>query len=225
MALTDNLIEHWSLNNTRNGSSGAINLTAVGSGGADEAAGVLGRCFSYPGTSGRYDQFTYNSAIPEGTIAFCWKSQGDGSGAFHRVINKTQVGVTEQLGIGFNNRGRRPALNIADTSIIAEASDVLARDVWYRHVITWNGSVVKWYIDGVEAYSVNSTVGIAANTQPFTLGGWGGNGTQQGNGDLDEVIFLARAWSAAEVAQYYNSGALLEYPFVPLVSSGFLNFF
>ena len=53
MALVDNLIEHWSLDNTLNGSLGAINLTAVGTA-FSYGTGVLGQDLVAPGVAGRY---------------------------------------------------------------------------------------------------------------------------------------------------------------------------
>lgn len=210
--LTSDLLEHWSFPGLT-GSLGAYTLTQVGGGGSSTANGVIGNCFSYPGTNGRYDQFTYNSAIPRGSVSFWYKSQGNGSGDFHRVVSKVQVGVTEQLGIGFANVGRSPLLALADSVVIdSRPAQPLDRDTWYHHVITWNGSVAKWYINGKEAYSATTSLSVLSNTQPFTVGGWGGNSTQQGDGDIDELSFYLRDLTPFDVVRLYNNGYGYIYP-------------
>lgn len=210
--LTSDLLEHWSLNGTRSGSLNSITISAVSSGASTENNGVIGSCFSYNAAVGVHDQFTYNSAIPRGSISFWYRGQGDGPGTAHRVIGKTEVSVTDILNILFGNHGRRPYLEIQDIVLVNETVDVMTRDLWYHHVITWNGSVVKWYINGVERYSVTSSVSIAANTTPFTIGGWTGNSTQQCNGDIDELSFYLRDLTPFDVARLYNNGYGYIYP-------------
>lgn len=212
MALVDNLLEHWSLDSILTGSSGALNLTQVGTAFSYTAA-ILSNGIVGAGASGRYLTYTYNSAIPAGTVAFWYKATGDGTGSFHRIWSKTTVGVSDRLVVALNNYGRRPSLTIQDTTIVNEASDTLTRDVWYSHVITWDGSTVKWYINGVETYSVSSSVGVTASTTVFALLGWAGNTSQQPAGVLDEPAMWLRALTASEVTSWHNAGAGLAYPF------------
>ncbi len=212
MALVDNLIENWTLDSTRSGSLGSITLTA-NSGGGSFVSSKINNGISFPGTANVYERFTYNTAIPAGTIAFWHKTTANGTGNFHRTFAKTQVGVTDVIVIGFNNYGRRPSLNIQDTSIILEASDVLTRDTMYHHAITWNGTTVKWYINGTESYSVSSTKTVQSNTNQYTIGGWSGNSNQQGVCEMDEIGMWSRALTSTEVSQLYNGGNGLQYPF------------
>jgi len=212
MALVDNLLEYWTLDNTRNGTLGAINMSTTGTP-AGFTSAIISDGLIFPGVSGRFNTFSYNTAVPAGTIAFWYKSTGDGTGSFHRVIAKTQVGVTDRIVIGFNNYGRRPSFNLSDTSIVLEGSDVSTRDVWYHHVITWNGTSIIWYINGVAAYTVSSSLTLLSNSTAFTVGGWSGNSTQQPAGVIDEMGFWLRALTSGEAAQLYNGGAGLTYPF------------
>lgn len=213
MALVDNLIEHWSLDNTLNGSLGAINLTAVGTA-FSYGTGVLGQDLVAPGVAGRYKTFPYNSALTAGTIAFSYKATGDGTGGFHRIIGKTQVGVTDVLNIGLENFGRQPVFVLSDTQLIRPAVDTFTRGTWYNHVITWNGTTAIWYVNGTSSFSAASTDALDANTTVFTICGWAGNTTQQPAGEIDHIAIWSRALSSTEVTQWNNGNSLLAYPFV-----------
>lgn len=212
MALVDNLYEHWALESALTGSKAVVNLTQVGSAFSYTTA-IVGNGIVGAGASGRYLTFPYNTAIPAGTISFWYKTTGDGTGSFHRTFAKTQVGVTDVCVIGFTNYGRRPYLLIGDTVIISEASDTLTRDTWYHHAITWNGSTIIWYVNGVATYTVSSTKTVASNTTVWSLLGWNGNSTQQPAAVMDEPGLWLRALTATEVGQLYNAGAGLAYPF------------
>lgn len=214
MSLLNGLIEHWSVDNTLNGSLGAINLTAVGTA-FPYVTGVRGQALQAPGVSGRFKQFNYNSALAAGTIAFSYKSTGDGTGGFHRIFGKTQVSVTDVLNIGFANFGRQPVLVLSDDVIYQPNTDVFTRNVNYNHVITWNGSNIIWYVDGVVLNNTAGAQGLDANTTPITLCGWSGNTTQQSQGEMDHMAMWSRALSASEVTIWNNGGALLPFPFSP----------
>lgn len=220
MSLLTGLIEHWSLDNTLNGSLGAINLTAVGTAFSYTAA-VLNDGLLAPGVAGRYKQFTYSGALSSGSIAFSYKSTGDGTGNFHRIFGKTQVGATDVLNIGMENFGRQPTLVMSDDTIYRPLVDTFTRDVNYNHVITWNGSNIIWYVNGTVLNNTAGAQGLDANAALMTLCGWNGNATQQSSGVMDHVAFWSRALSSTEVTQWNNGGALLPYPFT-IVSNGFL---
>lgn len=222
MALVDNLLDYWQLDNDRLAEV-SLNMSVVGTD-PGFTTGVINQGLNFPGVSGRYSTFTYNSAVSAGTIAFWYKSTGNGTGTFHRIISKTQVGLSDVIVIALNNNGKRPSLVIHDVSIISEASDVLTQNVWYHHVITWNGTVAKWYINGSESYSVSTTQTVASNTTAYAVGGWGGNSTQQPQGVIDEIGYWLRAITATEASQLYNSGAGYPYPFVSLVKAHSLFF-
>lgn len=212
MALTDNLLEYWTLDSTRNGSLGAINMSITGAD-AGYTAAVVSNGLVFPGTSGRFSTYTYNSAIPAGSVAFWYKSTGDGSGTAHRVIGKTQVSVTDVFGVYFRNRGRQPYLAIFDTEIVNETTDTLARDTWYHHAVTWDGTTARWYINATETYTVSTDKTVQANSSAsWTIGGWSGNSTQQPAGVFDEYGCWLRAITSIEVGQLYNGGAGLAYP-------------
>ena len=70
-------------------------------------------------------------------------------------------------------------------------------------VVTYDGSKVRWYVDG--ALTATSAAHFPANNgkQPLTLG----EGNEYGNDGLDEVALYGSALSAARVAAHYAAGA------------------
>lgn len=74
-------------------------------------------------------------------------------------------------------------------------------------VVTYDGSVVRFYRNGVPIGSVLVTVAIKANANPLRLGDSlvGTSETNFLGGGLDEVAIYNQALSAATVAAHYQA--------------------
>ena len=82
----------------------------------------------------------------------------------------------------------------------------LALNTWYHVAGTWDGSVVKIYLNGVLDASPTARAGpIGTDTRPVYLGGRTGN-TDTLNGVLDDVRLYNRALSAADINMVYQGG-------------------
>jgi len=212
MSLTTNLIEYWTLDSTLNGSLGSINLGQTGSSAGYET-GIIGNAMRYNGATGVFNTISHTSALAAGTVNLWFYRIGNGSGPFWRIFCKTQVGVTDALLFGTTNQGRRLQVMIADTSIYVEGVDQFSDTTWYMLTLTWDGSNIITYVNASSVNNTASAVTVAANAQPYTIGGWSGNTSQQSNCRIDEVGFWSRALSGAEISQLYNAGAGIQYPF------------
>ena len=79
----------------------------------------------------------------------------------------------------------------------------VAADTWYHVAVTYNGSFVRMYIDGVEVMSAARTGSIDVNSETLHLGAsFGGNPPYPLDGALDEIRFWNRALSINEIQQY-----------------------
>jgi hypothetical protein len=74
--------------------------------------------------------------------------------------------------------------------------------------ITYNGSLVKFYKDGILTGTVVQTVSGAGNAQPFSIGRVGGYAASgYFYGAVDEALIVNRSLSADEIYQLYLGGA------------------
>lgn len=211
MALNTNVLEYWKLDSSR---SGSISLSLVSTGSPYSfTTGKINQGIAYTGAIGRFDTFTYNSAIPVGSISLWYKPVGNGSGSAHRLLGKTEVGVTDILGIFSTNTGKRLQFSLSDITIYTDGSDRFTVGVWYHIVVTWDGVNVIGYVNGTQVFSVASTRVVNANTAAWTVGGWNGNSTQQPDCILDEIGLWTQALSPADITTLYNGGNGLAYAF------------
>lgn len=94
---------------------------------------------------------------------------------------------------------------------------------WYHVAVVYDGSLVgnaarlKVWVDNVAktlTVSAGSVIAAIRNgTASLIMGRFGGTLTRYLNGDMDEVGLWNRALTSTEVAQLYNSGEPLAYPF------------
>lgn len=100
---------------------------------------------------------------------------------------------------------------------------------WVHVVATRNGTTNKIYINGVsDTLAANTT--NAGNIDYSTGNLWLGqrNGGLRFNGSLDEIGLWNRELSAAEVAELYNGGTGIQYPFSTVmapITTPFFRFF
>lgn len=218
MALTDNLIEYWKLDSTLNGSLGSINLGQTGVSAGYEA-GKIGNAMRYNSTSNVFNTIAHTNVLGAGTVNFWFYRIGTGSGTSWRMFAKTQVGVTDVVGILFQNDGKRMNVFMADANVYTASADQFADSTWYMVTLTWNGTNIISYVNGAQVNSTASASTVASNAQPYTIGGWDGNNNQQANGRVDEFGFWSRALTSTEITQLYSGGAGLTYPLIPVSST------
>ncbi|AEJ02115.1 LamG domain protein jellyroll fold domain protein [Nitrosomonas sp. Is79A3] len=87
----------------------------------------------------------------------------------------------------------------------------LQEHTWYHLVTTYDGSVVKVYLNGQLDASSPLTGEIEINDKPAAIGAFGftngGPTFDYFNGTIDEVQIFNRALSASEIAAAYNAGS------------------
>ncbi len=82
-------------------------------------------------------------------------------------------------------------------------------DIKWRHIVfSYDGAVLRVYVNGVLSNSANSTLGVGSPASYSTsIGGMGvAPGTYTFNGKIDDVRLYNRALSATEAKQLYNLG-------------------
>jgi Concanavalin A-like lectin/glucanases superfamily len=102
--------------------------------------------------------------------------------------------------------------NSADDDIVSVSAPVGA-SAWHRVLVTRLGANISVYVDG--GTPATGTIVGTPNTgaATFRLGSLGTGTSYHMDGATDDVIIVkGRVWSAAEIAEDYNSGAGVAYP-------------
>jgi len=88
--------------------------------------------------------------------------------------------------------------------------------VWYHVAVTYNAGSIKFYLDGTQLGSTQSSTytTIPTTTQNYFVGRRNDNGNML-DGVIDEMGVWDRALSDSEIAELYNGGDGLTYPFTP----------
>lgn len=78
---------------------------------------------------------------------------------------------------------------------------------WHHIIGTYDGSIIKIYLDGVQQDSRPRTGAISTNNSALNIG-CANSGAYFWNGRIDEVAVFNRALTATEVSDIYKRGAL-----------------
>ena len=222
MALTDNLISYWKLDEASgnatdsHGSNTLSDNNSVGTG-----TGIINGARDFESGSSQYLSHADNSdlSVTDQDFTFAaWIKLESNAGPVQTIISKGEVasgeyvlGVSEATDLqayiqvysaGFTHGSQR-----------ALTFGVLATGVWY-FVVGWHDAV-----NNILGISVNDT----ADTGAYSTGSYDGTGIfhigsfeNYGNffdGLIDEVGFWKRVLTSGERTQLYNAGAGLAYPF------------
>lgn len=233
MALTDNLVAYWKLDETsgtRSDSHGTNHLTdnnTVGS-----ATGKINNGADFEDTNNEYLSIVDASQsgldpVQDGSMSFSWWMQPESHPTNAYIFNKltSQAGPYRIILVG--NSGSEYILfgwhNAANTGVNRRqtANDIAPIGEMHHWVVTMDFSQgaagLKMYKDGtLLTTSVTNDDGgeAAGNGEKFTIGCANADGSPTAffDGIIDEVgIWNGKILSQAEVTSLYNGGAGLAY--------------
>lgn len=89
---------------------------------------------------------------------------------------------------------------------IALGTTTLVAGVWYHLALTYDGSAVKVYCNGVEEDSTSTSGNMSSTTAPVRIGaGSGGSGTEEPfDGDIGHCAIWDKGLSAGEIKSLFN---------------------
>lgn len=173
-------------------------------GNAGFTAGMVGNAFSFDG-NGDYVQVAAPSGLPVGNAArtvelwFRAPATPGESGLF-------QYGTagTGQM-FGLITSGNAPGrLYFYGHSADVPANTVIQPNTWYHGAVTYDGTTVKVYVNGVLENSAVIGLNTVLNASGITIGHRAGDSFW--TGQLDEPTIYSRALSDAEIQAIYNAG-------------------
>jgi len=84
------------------------------------------------------------------------------------------------------------------------SSRVITKGVWHNIAMTYDGSMTKLYLDGVEVASEIASGQLSENSSYLYIGSYSGN-TYSFNGIIDDVMIYEHALSADDIENYYTT--------------------
>jgi hypothetical protein len=217
MALTDNIVAYWKLNN--NGSGGVSLVDSTGNGNT-----LINNGGVTLDPNGIIDQAAYinnlsGNALPSSTLI---TSSTPLTYAAWFQSSLGQTGAWGGVSTGYPNGFRTLAIDgdfsfqAPDQSIISTSGGTYNDANWHYVVGVADGSDIYLYVDGsLVASSSNSST---ASSAYLDIGGELGQG--YGSSNMDEIGVWSRALSPSEIYSLYNNGLGNTYPFVSLYFSG-----
>lgn len=211
MALIDNLVSYYKfdINSATQVDSHGSNDGTV-NGATFTGSGKINGAYSFDGSNDdisftandRTSNFTYN----------LWAKKNNG---WHSQAGKnTFLEHTESntgILIGYHSEPGKPSVYVWDGSSwnILVKSTTTTSDAWHMYTLTYDGTIVRYYIDGTEVDTWTGTPRTGL-TAAFRIGRYAGQYTES---TIDEFGLWDEAKSSNEVTELYNSGAGLQYPF------------
>ena len=165
-----------------------------------------GACLSFDGST-QYVNVSTNPIFNVSEITISSWVISDITNAFRTAVSRYDDASPQSgnwmLGHGGTLSKYRFLIRIGSTNYLAESGDGFSTGSWHHLVGTYNGFVIKLYIDGIERASTTIAGSLSSNAINIRIGNRFGN-TQYWDGKIDEVRIYNRALSATEILNHYN---------------------
>jgi hypothetical protein len=235
MAIIDNLISYWALDEssagagavTRNDSHASNNLSDTNT--TASGTGIISNGADFEASNSEYLSITDASqsgldvtgdmsismwlkveSAPSNTEWTLLAKHGGTNATRSYLFRYKDTSGTKALSMRVSSDGT--STNQTESTVNTDLSTA----TWKHVVMTYTASAgeVRFYVDGsqVGATQTGARTSIYNGTAYFSLGA-SANGTDNFDGLMDEVGIWDRVLTGAEITSLYNSGAGLAYPF------------
>ncbi len=226
MALTDNLVSYWKLDESSGNASDSVGSNTLTNSNVTYTTGIINNGALFDSTSDflQIADGTQAGLDITGDLSYgCWinSSSLPASGAYQFILSKwASAGNQRGLHIYYYNNGGtlQFVIDLSNDGATADSKSfnyTLTTSTWYHIVFTFTAATSKYnlYINNsAQSEQTGSKTSIYNNTVPFSLGNEPSD-TKNWKGTIDEVGIWSRALSSTEVTELYNSGSGIQYPF------------
>lgn len=221
MALTDNIINYWKLDESSGNAADSVGTLTLTNSSATYGAALINNGFIGGGV-GTLRNSASNTSLGTATAwtlnGWIWMSTTpSGANDFLVSIGDTTNQLTYNMYYresgGLSLRGERVRDGVAVD--LASFTTTLSTSVWHMVTLTYNTSQIELFLDATSVATAASTGSGSAGTTAGTGIGCTAGGAQpiRTNVKVDEFGIWTRQLSGAEITSLYNSGAGLQYPF------------
>jgi hypothetical protein len=221
MALSDNLVSYFKFDNNVTDEVGSNSLTTTS--GTSYVTGLLGDAirFTTTGYSNKTSASGFNTGTGPISFSFWIKATSwaaSGAGYWVMVVGNGSNTNDYVLAVSSGTSTSQMRVIIGNGSSTSTSGDVncsLSGSAWTHVVVTRDGTAWQVYRNGSAlssgTYSTNRTA--TASNRLQVRGGLNNGDPPNVQQDIDEVGIWNRVITADEVAELYNGGAGLAYPF------------
>ena len=189
---------------------GLANVAVSNNGATVNTAGKIGSCYSFSGNS-LYGDWSEINTLTQ-ISGCCWVYLNNLSSAQYFFHLGGQSSYPCKFSLDYEGSIR---FQINGTEYISGIT--LTTGIWYHLAITWNGTMAKLYVNGIESYSKSATGSFSASNH-FAIGartnGTAGNTFAYAitnGGKLNDIRLYDHALSPREVKEI-SKGLVLHYP-------------
>ena len=208
MALSDNLISWWKLNESSGNASDSVGSNTLTNSGVTYSSAKKNNGAVFNGSTSTYLEKTNVTAVTAFSFSF-WINVSTWN-AVNAIIDKVPAASGYRIWGGTTWSGLLLTVNGTNWAY----SWTPTTGTWYHFVWTFDSGNAYLYLDG-NTTPVNSKTGLTltdVSTNTLCLGNRAAH-DQKLTSILDEVGYWSRALTSSEVAELYNSGSGLTYPF------------
>jgi len=215
MALTDNLVSYWKLDEASGNAADSIGSNTLTNDNITYATGKINNGADLE--SGSTAVFTTTTTPVTGTgdktiSVWCKPESFNANGNVAVAIGGQST--NNQINIGFSDNGKAYA-NLYGGGGLARASSASSNGTWYHLVAVYKTSGFILYVNGSQVATGAANSMNVSGTNGNIFGNYTDYDTNWGyDGLIDEVGIWSRALSSTEVTELYNSGNGNQYPFV-----------
>ena len=228
MAIIDNLISYWKLDESSGDAADAHGSNTLVNTGTPYGTGKInnGAAFDADGKLGDADIAAFDFGATDPFSISCWVNPTNDvncyiASKFFATVSEYgwYLRITGAAGakkIRFNHASN----NLIDETILVDGSTSITTGSWFHVVMTYSGSGtaagVNLYVNGAgetENVIFDALGTVPANTVAFNLGNANNATASAMDGVLDEFGIWSRELTSGEVTSLYNSGNALAYPF------------
>jgi hypothetical protein len=220
MALIDNLISYWKLDEESGNASDSVGSNTGTNTNVTYSAGKINNGAVFNGSAKLVMGNVLNIAGAITVSAWVYYA---GTGTYTVVARGS--GDNTQYILDLENKAARFYVRNTGLTYYLASKTAVPENQWVFITGTWAGGAnpVKVYVNASAGTDSSNFSGTQATGTTFDIGANVSSNYMVNGGKIDEVGVWSRALSSTEVTELYNSGNGIQYPFTS--SSAFFNFF